>query len=116
MEQIIDLGKFIGKSEQALVGRDNGEAIKEKILASGIDFQKLEQLGGKIIVKIPTEVVSINKSFFLGLFELTIQRLGGAQNFFNKYEIDTTEHIKKKVRDHAEAAMLKASQRDILNG
>lgn len=116
MAQIIDLARFVGKSEKALVGRDNGEAVKEKILKAGINFEELEKAGDKIVIKIPPEVVSINKSFFLGLFELTIQRLGSAHNFFEKYEIDTTDHIKRKVQDHAAAAMLKASQREILNG
>lgn len=116
MAQIIDLGKFVGKAEKALVGRDNGEAVKDRIIKSGVNFEDLEKQEGKITIKIPPEVVTVNKSFFLGLLELSIQRLGSVNSFFEKYEIDATDHIKRKVQDHAEAAMLKASQKDILNG
>jgi hypothetical protein len=115
MPAIIDLASYIGKSEKALVGRDNGEAVKNKLLTAGYDFEALEKAGGQIQIKIPPEVVTINKSFFLGLFELNIQRLG-ADGFSEKYLIDATDHIRRKIADHVQAAMLKASQKDILNG
>ena len=96
-----NLKDFLVPEETALVGRENGENVLKKLAQSGLDFKKLEKECDKITFKIPENVVSINKSFFLGLFETQVQRLG-KDGFLNKYKFDTTEHIVNKIKNHVE--------------
>ncbi len=114
MEKTIDLKDFLAFEETALVGRENGENVLKKISQNGLDFKKLEKDFNTIIIKIPENVVSINKSFFLGLFEIQVQRLG-KDGFLKKYKFSTTDHIVNKIKNHVDAALLTASQGDILD-
>ncbi|MDD5464945.1 MAG: hypothetical protein PHP73_01180 [Candidatus Omnitrophica bacterium] len=114
MDKLINLADFLIGNETTLVGRDNGENVFDKLVKAGLSFVDLESKFDKIIIGIPDRVVSINKSFFLGLFETVIERLkkGG---FYAKYDFETSEHIKNKIESHVDAALLNASQKDILN-
>jgi hypothetical protein len=114
MNYRIELDKYIHIKETALIGRNNGEYILKTIEKDGIDLSKLESTNEKIIINIPDRIISINKSYFLGLFETIIQRLGKEQ-FLLKYEFETTNHIKEKIKRHVDSAILKASQGDILD-
>ncbi|MDD4954487.1 MAG: hypothetical protein PHP17_00390 [Candidatus Omnitrophica bacterium] len=115
MSQItIKLEDFLLPEETSLVGRENGESVLKKLKDKNLDFERLEKDYEKIIIDIPTNIVSINKSFFLGLFEIPVQRLG-RDGYFAKYQFNTTEHIQNKIKNHVDAALLKASQGDILN-
>lgn len=114
MDKTIDLINFIAHDETALVGRENGENVLGKIIQGGLDFKKLEKSFDKIIINIPDHVVSINKSFFLGLFETSVLRLG-KEGFLNKYKFVTSDHIINKIKSHIDAALLTASQGEILD-
>lgn len=111
---IIQLSDFLLPNETSLVGRENGENVLKKLKDNSFDFEKLEKDYEKIIINIPDSIVSINKSFFLGLFEMPVQRLG-KDDFFTKYQFKTTEHIQIKIKNHVDSALLKASQGDILD-
>lgn len=100
----IDLLNILHPKETALVGRDNGEATLDKLIDEGFDFNKLENEYEKIIIIVPNRIISINKSYFLGLFEIVIKRLG--KDFLNKYEFKTTSHIQNKIKRHVGAALL----------
>ena len=115
MEKIINLNDFLHPKETALVGRDNGENVFKSLETKQLSFQELETQYDKIIIQIPDRIVSINKSYFLGLFETVIERLK-KDGFCAKYSFQTTNHIKAKIKRHVEAALLDASQEDILNG
>lgn len=113
-EYVIDFNQVLDKRETALVGREHGESILAKLKASGVNFDELENNYVTIKCIIPDNIVSINKSFFLGMFELVIQRLG--KNIFcEKYSFITTDHIKAKIDRHIDAALLNATQGEILN-
>jgi len=114
MDKTINLNDFLQGRETALIGRDNGENVFDNMVRKGFDFLKLEQEFDKIIIQIPDRIVSINKSFFLGLFETIIERLK-KEGFYKKYQFETTEHINKKIEGHVDSALLSASQGDILN-
>lgn len=114
MEKIINLADFLIGNETTLVGRDNGEKAFDKLASANLNFIDLENEFDKIVVVIPERILSINKSFFLGLFETVVERLK-KDGFYNKYDFRTSDHIKKKIESHVDAALLNASQKDILN-
>jgi len=114
MNYNLNLAEIIDRRETALVGREHGEEILKLLRQKKILLRELEDKNEQIIVEIPTKIVTINKSFFLGLFETRIQELG-IQNFKNKYVFKTSEHIVKKIEKHIEAALLSATQKEIVN-
>jgi hypothetical protein len=76
MTKDVDLNSVLHPRETALVGRENGESILSKLKKAGYDFESLESQHDKIAIIIPDRIVSINKSYFLGLFETAVERLG----------------------------------------
>jgi hypothetical protein len=112
---IIDLEKHIHQQESALVGRPNGEMLLSRLKRENLIFKDLEKKYGKIVIKIPQRIVTINKSYFLGFMETRIQELG-KDAFIIKYLFEASEHIKEKISNsYIDAALLEASQREILN-
>lgn len=109
----IELKQFLSQ-ENALVGRANGEALQSKLIKAGYEFVKMETDYEQIKIVIPEKIVTINKSYFLGLFETVVQRLG-RNAFLDKYVFVSNEYILSKIRMHVEAALLKASPGDILD-
>jgi len=114
MDYTLNLAEIIDKRETALVGREHGEETLRLLKQKKIMLKELESEHDKIFVEIPTKIITINKSFFLGLFETRIQELG-IQNFKKKYVFQTSEHIVKKIEKHIEAALLSATQKEIVN-
>jgi hypothetical protein len=114
MEKEIKLDEVLHARETALVGRENGEETLSKLINQGNDLENIEKKFDKIIVKIPERIVSVNKSYFLGLFELSVERLG-REEFEKKYNFETTDYIKGKIKSHINAACLSASQGEILD-
>jgi hypothetical protein len=110
----LKLSEIIDKRETALVGREHGEETLKLLKTKKIVLKDIEEKFEHIFVEIPQKVVTINKSFFLGLFETRIQELG-KQKFEGKYIFNTSEHIKEKIKKHIEAAMLNATQGEILS-
>jgi hypothetical protein len=110
----VDLGQVVHKKETALIGRENGENALENLNKKGIALEEIEKNADKIIIAVPEHVVSINQSYFLGMFETSVERLG-RKGFLDKYQFEATDHIKKKVRNHVDASMSCATQEDILN-
>lgn len=113
METTIDLSEFTNPQETALVGRINGEKLLEEFQKKNIIFNQLEKENDKIHIKIPENIITINKSFFLGWLETRVQELG-KNGFIKIYDFETTPHIKEKISEHIDAALLSASQEDIL--
>ena len=114
-EITIDLEKYIHQRESALVGRPNGEMLLKKLKQEHLIFKELENKYEKIIIKIPRRIVTINKSYFLGFMETRIQELG-KNEFLKKYFFIASDHIKEKIiQSYIDAALLDATQREILN-
>jgi hypothetical protein len=93
----INLESFIEDSETALVGRLDGEVLLIKLIKEKYVFKVLEIEYEKITIIIPNRIVSINKSYFLGLFETRIVDLG-KKEFLKKYKFITTDHISEKIK------------------
>jgi len=111
----LKLDEIIDKRETALVGREHGEETLKQLKHKKILLKELEEKYDHILVEIPPKIITINKSFFLGLFETRIQELG-KENFESKYAFNTSEHIVEKIKKHIEAALLNATQKEIING
>jgi len=114
MNYTLNLAEIIDKRETALVGREHGEETLKLLKQKKIMLKEIEGKYDQILVEIPSKIITINKSFFLGLFETRIQELG-IQNFKNIYVFKTSEHIVKKIDKHIEAALLSATQKEIVN-
>ena len=112
MEKIINIDDFLTKKETSLVGRENGEALLKK---TRIDFSKIEGEYDSIVINIPERIATINKSFFLGFFETSVQRSGSVEAFLRKYKFKTSAYILSKLEGFVAAALLTASQKDILD-
>jgi hypothetical protein len=111
----IDLSQYIEKSLKGLVGRDNGEALLNKIQKEETLLNYIEKSHSKIVIQIPPQIRLINKSFFLGFFETRIQELG-KEKFMNKYEFITDKKfILESLYDYIDYAVLTATPGDILN-
>jgi len=110
----LDLKEIINKNETALVGREHGEETLKQLKQKKVILKELEEKYENILVKIPKKIITINKSFFLGLFETRIQELG-KEKFEKQYIFETSDHIIVKIKKHVDAALLCATQEEIIN-
>ena len=78
--KVINLQKYANPGVGVLAGRDRGEnARKEEQL------DRLDRDGVLVTIEIPDEIYSVNSSFFLGMFDKSVQNLG-AELFRARYE------------------------------
>lgn len=108
------LNRFIHQDETALVGRENGKSLRLAFTNKGIDLLAMEQTENPIVIVIPDEVVSVNKSYFLGAFADRVRALGKVI-FNQKYQFKTSEHIHHKIEEAIDNALLQATPEQILN-
>lgn len=78
MAKDIKLGQFKRSEEKIFTDRDNGIDARKKL-----NLDNLEDSEDKIIVLLPSDVWTINPSFFGGLFEQSIKKYH--VNFWDKY-------------------------------
>ncbi len=114
MEQLeINLTAYVHPQQYSLVGRERGELMVAKI-DKAYDLTNAEKIYDEIHIVVPEHVITMNKSFFLGFFELIVQRLG-RDVFLAKYQFITSTHIKSRVKVYSEAALFQSDQKDILD-
>lgn len=77
--KIIDLSRYTSPGVGILADRDRGEHARKK---EGLD--EFDRSEGQARVIIPDAVYSVNSSFFLGLFDKSINHLG-PDRFREKY-------------------------------
>jgi len=99
-----DFATYAGPEVIALSGRPKGVEIRQKLDLNTLDKQQAEQ----ITVKIPLNVVSLNSSFFLGLFADSVQALG-EDGFRKKYVFEARPEIFKDINQGIEQALNKAN-------
>tara|TARA_R110000823_G_scaffold111008_1_gene231245 strand:+ start:1562 stop:1888 length:327 start_codon:yes stop_codon:yes gene_type:complete len=79
----IDLNKLTGR---VFVGRSNGQAARKHF--------KLDSYNPKdntLIFLVPDNTISINSSFFLGLFGRDVQQIGDFKAFFDYVDISRVD-------------------------
>lgn len=104
MNNSIDMSKYVSEWTTSLVGRQNGKDCKRRIIEAGIVFDELEKEVTPIIIQIPETIISMNRSFFLAVWEDRIMALG-KDGFREKYSFDTSQHIQDKVSKHIESTL-----------
>ena len=114
-QKTIDLERYIGNKDTALVGRNSGENLMNKLKQKSIILEEIESKFDSIKIVIPERIITMNKSFFLGAFETRVQKLG-KDEFCKKYDFEASDYIKNKIPKHVDSALLKASMEDILGG
>jgi hypothetical protein len=94
MPNQIDLNQArIPANSELLSGRDCGQEFRKRF--------RVDQLDGtdeEVIVTIPDEVISMNTSFFLGLFGPSVRKLG-PERFLMKYQFQCDEVHLATVRE-----------------
>jgi len=72
MEQQIDLGRYRTEGSRVYAGRPRGEYARK-----AEDLDRTDSMDNvSIVVRIPEDTLSVNSSFFLGLFGDSIKHLG----------------------------------------
>jgi hypothetical protein len=95
----IDLMKFTGGDVIVLSGRPMGEELAKKLKLS-----ELEEGNDVITVKIPFNIVSLNSSFFLGLFAASVRKLGEVA-FKAKYHFEARPPVLRDIEDGISQAL-----------
>jgi hypothetical protein len=98
MQETIDLTKYIAAQDIVLSGRPKGEELRKKLNLDGME-QQLDSI--KFVI--PQQVVSLNSSFFLGLFTNSVRRFGES-GFRSKYSFECRQILLKDI----EAGILQA--------
>jgi hypothetical protein len=96
--RVISLAKY-SQGIGILAGRDRGKAVRE---AEGLDA--VDRSRTPVIVQIPEDVFSVNSSFFLGMFEKSINALG-EDEFRRVYAFEGPDAV-QTVEDGIRTALL----------
>ncbi|WP_061298488.1 DUF4325 domain-containing protein [Leptospira borgpetersenii] len=78
---IINLDDYRDPKAKVLTGRDRGETVRKQ---SNLD--KIEASNSTVIIEIPSDMYSINPSFFEELLVNVVLKLG-KEEFFKKFSI-----------------------------
>lgn len=98
-EVSIDLSYALKEEIKVLVGRDKGANDLKHIFAKYISFEILEDNFEKIAIIIPERIITINYSYFLGMFGEALIRLG-KENFKKKYVFVASIFVMNKIEKH----------------
>src|SRR4051812_30429827 len=94
----IDLGKYGGP---VFVGREAGESARRR---SHLD--KYDGMDGRVKIVVPEGTYSVNSSFFLGMFDKSIKKLGTREAFIEKFEFQYPEHLAESIEAAINRALL----------
>jgi hypothetical protein len=90
----IDLNEArIPPNSEVITGRDCGEEFRRRFQLDSLDTSQDEA-----VVSIPAAVVSMNTSFFLGLFGPSVRHLG-PEGFLSKYKFKCDDVHMATVRE-----------------
>lgn len=98
IENIINLEKYRVPGSKVFTGRDRGIDIRNKS-----DINNLIDKG-KVVVKIPKEIMSINPSFLEEFLFEVVNKLG-KDNFYEKIVFDSEEGARYSIKDDLEEAI-----------
>ena len=84
-------------------GRDSGKAARVKL-----EVERVERADDKIIVRIPTDALAVNLSFFLGLFGPSVRKYG-AEGFRDIYTFEGKPIHLRSVEEGIRKALIEGS-------
>lgn len=97
----IDFASF---NSRVLVGRPRGEKAREKY-----DLDKIDKEGGQVEVVVPGNIYSVNSSFFLGLFGISIVAAGSRQAFFDRHHFSASNELMERFEGYVSRALQEKS-------
>lgn len=95
----IDLAQFKTEGAWVFSGRPRGTKIRERVNVDAID-----QTDEATEVQIPTEILGINPSFFLGLFGPSVRKFG-REGFESKYHFKCNPLVLLDIEDGINQAL-----------
>lgn len=95
----INLNKYKNANSKVLSGRKEGKNVRDRLSLDTID-NTLEVV--KVIF--PEDIISLNSSFFLGLFGPSVRQLG-KEKFEEKYKFECPQFIVNSINDGIERAL-----------
>ncbi|ATH07402.1 hypothetical protein BIY24_05445 [Halobacteriovorax marinus] len=105
--------EILHEKETSLIGRDNGREFLVKLEKELGSLEELEKANPTLEFKFPREIITMNKSFFLGAFAKRAIALG-KQAFLEKYDFSSSEYINLKISSHIDYALKNASMDSIV--
>lgn len=102
-EIVIDLADFKSGGSRVYSGRARGEAVRKSGRLDSLDGQECV-----VTVKVPEDTLSINSSFFLGLFGDSVRALR-EEGFRNKYKFVAQEVIQANIEEGIARALKEKS-------
>jgi hypothetical protein len=98
-KKMIDLNEFKSPESRVYSGQDRGQTVRRKL-----NIRKIEEEYETIEIKIPTNTISVNTSFFLGFLGESVRQLG-ARNFKIKYVFVCSDIIMNDIEIGIERAL-----------
>lgn len=95
----IDLSNHRKGNSKVFSGREEGKSVRQKL-----NLDKTDSLEEKTIVVFPSDTISLNSSFFLGVFGPSIRTLG-EKKFKEIYTFDCPEFINSSIEDGIKRAL-----------
>lgn len=94
----VDLAAFRSAGVRVFAGRDRGREVRR-----AADLESLDSTSAGVRVLVPLDTISVNSSFFLGLFGPSIRKLG-ADGFCEHYRFEGRE-IRRTIEACVEEAL-----------
>lgn len=91
-KKLIYLEQYVAANSIILSGRDKGINLRDKL-----KLDELEEQFDFIEISVPPRIVSLNSSYFLGLFTKSIKKYDGRDGFLNKYKFKCDKYIEKDI-------------------
>jgi len=102
-KRVINLADFLTKNSIVLSGRDKGIRVREMLRLDTED-----KASDPVRILVPKDIVSLNSSFFLGLFANSVRSLGDL-NFDSKYHFECTPIQRQDIEKGKKEALNKSN-------
>jgi hypothetical protein len=107
--RIIDLARYCDTGSLVISGRPKGELLRDKL-----QLDQEDERPDAVEVIIPTHIISLNSSFFLGLFAPSVQKLG-IEKFDAKYKFQANAEIREDIEEGKREALEESNPLPVLN-
>jgi hypothetical protein len=95
----VDMNKYRSENSRVFSGRDRGKSVRAQL---GLDeFDKNEEVAE---FTFPVDILSINNSFFIGMFGLSVKNLGRVR-FIQKYKFFGDEVLLENIEEGIERSL-----------
>ena len=95
----IDLSNHRKGNSRVFSGRSEGKLVREKL-----KLDETEKTGEKFTIIFPEDTISLNSSFFLGVFGPSIRTLG-KEKFKEVYDFECPDFIQSSIEDGIKRAL-----------